>query len=166
MNKDIDIDHILRTFNAQRVRFLLIGGMNFSLQHHPQSTFDVDLWIDDTEANRGACEQALAVLGAEWGRGDADWGPTSEKSPGWLASQGVFSLNSPYGPIDIFRTVKGLGDWEASFANAMAGGTAAGTEFYGLGDQDMLRCQLVLNAGEQKLDRIAFLKRKVGEANP
>ena len=163
---DIDIDYILKTFNACRVKFILIGGMNFSLRHRPYSTFDVDLWIEDTDANRALCEQALSALNAEWGHNDADWGLTREKMSGWLEVQGVYSLNTPHGPIDVFRSVKGLGDWSASFAAAISETTRVGTPYFGLSDKDMLQCQLVLDEPQKKLDRIQVLSEKLQKESP
>jgi hypothetical protein len=162
------LNHILQTFNACQVKYLLIGGMNFALRHQPYTTYDVDLWIEDTDANRAACEQALARLGAEWGRNDDDWGPTHTKGAGWLESQGVFSLHSPFGSIDIFRAVAGLTDWQASNVEAVPFQTDGGTSFRGLSDADMLRCQLALEPAQQKAERIRVLqnlisRRKVDE---
>jgi hypothetical protein len=163
---DIDFDHIFRTFNQFDVRYILIGGMNFSLRHREYTTYDVDLWIDDTEDNRAACERALAVLGAEWGLADSDWGPTRSKSPGWLAFQGVYALHTPHGSIDVFRDVKGLGDWQTSFANSIVETTTSGIPYRGLSDEDMLLCQLALDAHQQKIDRIQVLKAKIQKGQP
>jgi hypothetical protein len=160
----MDIDRILQIFNECHVQYLLIGGMNFALRHRPYTTYDIDLWIEDTELNRSACERALATLGAEWGRSDEDWGPTREKKSGWLESQGVFSLNCPFGSVDIFRAVKGLGDWATSHAQSLAESTKEGTPYRGLSDTDMLRCQLALEASQQKIERIRVLQERLGQA--
>ena len=90
----MNVDLILDTLNRHHVDYLLIGGMNFLLRHQPALTFDVDVWIDDTDENRARCEAALGELGAEWGRTDAERGPVANRAPGWLAQQGVFSVNS------------------------------------------------------------------------
>jgi hypothetical protein len=52
----------------------------------------------------------------------------------------VYSLNSPHGAIDIFRSVTGLPDWAASRQTAVREATGAGTIYYGISDQDMLAC--------------------------
>jgi hypothetical protein len=64
----MNVDRILETFNRQQVAYLLIGGMNFLLGHKPVLTYDVDLWVEDTEENLRRCEAALAELDAEWRR--------------------------------------------------------------------------------------------------
>lgn len=158
MLRTINVDVILQTFNDCGVRYMLIGGMNFSIRHAPYTTEDIDLWIEDSGTNRAACQRALAMLDAEWGKGDEDWGPVSEKPDGWLMRQGVFSLYSPHGAIDIFRAVTGLADWESSFAQVVVEQTAIGTKYYGLSDADMLRCQMALKATDQKAERIRTLR--------
>lgn len=165
----MNVDLILATLNRHAVDYLLIGGMNFLLRHQPVLTFDVDVWIDDTEANRARCEAALGELGAEWGRTDAEWGPVVSRAPGWLAQQGVFSVNSAAGPIDIFRSVEGLASWRQSQAAAVAARTQQGTPYFGLSDEDMLKCQLALDESARKQDRVRYLQKLLegqGERGP
>ena len=52
----MNVDRILAAMRDHSVRCLLIGGMNYLLRHEPVLTYDVDLWIEDTEANRRRCE--------------------------------------------------------------------------------------------------------------
>jgi hypothetical protein len=155
---DVNVDEILMTMNRLGCRFLLIGGMNFMLRHEPILTYDVDLWIEDREDNRCCCELALLELGAEWGATEDVWGPVSGLESGWLDRQHVFSLITPHGAIDIFRSVFGLDDWQACWQRATSETTASGVEYRGLSDEDMLQCQLALSEGEQKQDRIRALR--------
>jgi hypothetical protein len=155
----MNIDHILAVFNRHEVGYLLIGGVNFLLRHKPVLTFDVDFWIEDSASNRRRCELALAELGAEWGRTESDWGPVAALPPRWLAQQPVFCLTSPHGAVDIFRSVQGLREWAASYATSVSGRTAAGTDYRGLSDQDMLACQLSLPPESRKNDRIQELQK-------
>lgn len=160
----MNADKILETFNKFQVDYLLIGGVNFMLRHEAILTFDIDLWIDDTEENLRRCSAALAALDAEWGQTDADWGLVAAKPPGWLSRQGVYSLHSPHGAIDIFRYVTGLADWQSSFATAKAEATSGGVAYHGISDEDMLRCQLALDAGAQKASRIKRLEQELKKA--
>ena len=48
----MNIDEILATMNRHGCQFLLIGGMNFMLRHQPILTYDVDLWVEDSDENR------------------------------------------------------------------------------------------------------------------
>jgi len=159
----MDVDRILSTFNRHGVEYLLIGGMNFLLRHGATLTFDVDLWIHDTEENRRRCEQALAELEAQWGPDDESWGPVARLSAGWLSRQPVYCLTSPSGAIDIFRRVLGLPDWDRCYERAPLEKTAGGVAYRGLSDLDMLLSQEALPEGERKSDRIAQLRRILGE---
>jgi len=158
-------DFILQTLNDSHVDYLLIGGMNFLFRHRPVLTYDIDVWIDDTAENRARCEAALAALEAEWGTSDDDWQPVARRKPGWLARQGVFSLVSPYGSIDVFRSVRGLEDWRACRARAVTARTSAGVAYMGLSDQDMLQCQLALPEQQQRTERIEILRRAIENAD-
>jgi hypothetical protein len=140
----MNLDRIFDTFNQHGVAYLLIGGMNFMLRHQPILTFDVDLWIDDRDDNRARCELALAALDAEWGDTDTTWEPVANKPAGWLA-----------------RTVPGLGGWQSSFQTAIAEATSSGIRYYGISDEDMLRCQLALDAALQKTSRMQVLQSKL-----
>lgn len=157
----MDIDQIFDALNRHQVAYLLIGGMNFFLRHSPVVTMDIDLWIDGTAENRGRCEQALAELDAEWGPTETDWLPVARLTPDWLSRQALFCLTSPHGSIDIFRSVRGLGDWTQSAARAEKRATSAGVPYLALCDADMLQCQLALPEDSQKLDRIRTLKKSL-----
>jgi len=161
---NMNVDQILETFHRHQVAYILIGGVNFLVQHAPVLTYDVDLWIEDTPPNLDRCEKALADLQAEWGPSENDWQPVADKKPGWLAGQTVFCLTSPHGAIDVFRGVAGLESWSACRGRAPALHTAAGTVFRGLSDEDMLRCQLALPEAERKADRVRALRKALGEA--
>ncbi len=154
----MNVDHIIDVCNRRCVAFILIGGMNFMLRHAPVLTYDVDLWIEDTPENLANTERALAELNAEWGNTDADWGPVDKKPADWLSGQAVFCLTSPFGAIDVFRTVRGLAGWRDSFSRAVSARTAAGVPYVALSDEDMLRCQYALDESSRNRDRIAHLE--------
>ena len=160
---NMNVDRILKTFNGHGVEYLLIGGMNFLLRHTPVVTFDLDLWINDTTENLRRCERALAALKAEWGKTEDEWEPVARRRAGWLESQGVFCLTCPYGAIDIFRRVSGLGDWPASRATAVTARTGTGVPYLGLSDEDMLRSQQAVPDSEKRRERMRVLKNALGK---
>jgi len=160
----MEFEHIVATMNCCGCEFLLIGGFNFSLRHRPYTTLDVDFWIKDTKENRDCCELALVALDAEWGATEDEWGHVKRIPAGWLAAQHVFSLLTPHGPVDIFRSVAGLGTWEESAARAYDGNCKDGTAYRGLSDEDMLRSQLALSEGERKFDRIRVLENALRQS--
>jgi hypothetical protein len=154
----MNVDRILKTFNRHKVAYLVIGGVNFMLRHAPVLTYDVDLWVEDTEENLARCAAALAALRAEWGPTDADWGPVARLPAGWLRRRPLFCLTSPHGAVDIFRTVRGLPDWRGCCARAHAGRTGGGVPYRGLSDRDTLRSQAALPAADRKPDRMRVLR--------
>lgn len=160
----MSVDAILAMMNRFQVQFLLIGGMNFALQHLPVLTFDVDLWIEDTPANRQRCHLALSELQAEWGKDDQDWKRVAERTQAdWLVGQAVFCLASPDGAVDIFREVPGLTDWQSAFDRSAEHTTDAGVPYRGISDADMLACQLALPQAQRKHERIRYLRALLGE---
>lgn len=160
----MNVDRILETMNGCGVSHLLIGGMNFLLQHGGPLTYDVDLWIEDTEVNRTRCERALAELGAGWGVTEEEWGPVAQIPAGWLSRQPIFCLTSPSGAIDVFRSVEGLSDWHEANAEARQEATAIGVAYRGLSDDGMLRSQLALEEGDHNQARIHALRRALAVA--
>lgn len=161
----MDVDRILKTFNAHQVQYLLIGGLNFLPRHQPVLTYDVDLWIEDSPANRRSTEAALVERQAEWGPSEADWRPVSAWGEGWSDRQAVFCLSAPAGAIVIFRTVRGLAVWSEWRQRAFSSVTAAGTPYWGLSDSDMLLCQTSLPEAAQKLDRIRVLRQAIQQVS-
>jgi hypothetical protein len=158
----MNVEAILKAFNDAKVRYMLIGGMNFFLRHEPVSTYDVDLWIDDETQNKGIAAKALVALKAEWGPTEKDWRPVSADAS-WMKGQGCFCLTSPSGAIDVFLSVEGLqNQFEECYGRAVRETTLGGTPYLALSDMDMLRCQEALPEQFRKLDRMRVLKSKIG----
>ncbi len=157
----MNVDAVLTTLGERQVEYLLIGGMNFLLRHQPVLTFDIDVWINDTDANRSRCEQALVDMQAEWGPTEAEWRAVSTFAPGWLRRQSMFCLTTIHGALDVFRVLPGLSSWLMSAATAVECRTSFGTACMGLCDADMLRCQEALEENDRKQDRMAFLRNQL-----
>jgi hypothetical protein len=163
----VNVDAILTSLNGHRVEYLLIGGMNFLLRHKPVLTFDVDVWIHDTADNRRRCEEALAVMDAQWGPTQAEWGPVTALRKDWLSRQSVFCLTTPHGAVDVFRVLPGVPSWAEASTASVECRTAGGASCRGLCDADMLRCQEALDESERKPDRVAYLRHLLsGERRP
>jgi hypothetical protein len=158
----VNADAILEVFSKRGVDAILIGGMNFLIQHQSTAlTYDVDLWVEDTEANLSKTAEALRELGARWGRDDASWGPIPEGFA-WLRRQNIYCLTSAHGAIDIFREVRGLeGQWAACRARCADAKTATGIPFISLSDRDMISCQMALPEGERRIERVRYLEQRL-----
>ena len=157
----MNVDEILRTLNQEQVDYLLIGGMNFLLRHLPELTWDVDIWVKDDAENLAKLNRALGLLGAEWGRTETEWRPVAADSR-WLLAQEVFCLTTAHGALDAFREVRGLeGRYRDCKSRGVRTQTAAGIQFIGLSDEDMLACQEALPVEERKERRIQVLREAI-----
>jgi hypothetical protein len=159
----MNVDRILGEFNAANADYILIGGMNFLLRHLPEVTYDVDLWVEDSPPNLERVNLALRNLGAGWGRTEATWGPVPTDWT-WLRAQALFCLTTQWGAVDIFRDVRGLeGRYAECRATAINAATSTGVSFRGLSDGHMLETQLALETKDQKPNRIARLRKALGQ---
>ncbi|HLX64233.1 MAG TPA: hypothetical protein VKX17_23375 [Planctomycetota bacterium] len=157
----MDVERILRTLSQHGVDYILIGGMNFLINHSGPLTYDVDVFVRDTPENLRELNFALQELACEWGRGTEDWKRVPD-DPRWLETQAVYCLASPHGAFDIFRAVKGLEDgFDACLARAQIRSLKDGEMYYSLSDEDMLRCQEALPESERKKGRVEVLRRAI-----
>lgn len=155
----MNIDRILAELNSANVDYLLIGGVNFLLRHGGPLTFDVDVWVEDSDQNLTRLVAGLVRLHAEWGKSDATWGPIANEI-NWLKSQSVFCMLTAAGSLDVFREVRGLeGRYNECRQRAIESKTSNGVPFRGLADGDMLQTQLALEVSDQKADRVSILKQ-------
>ncbi len=161
----MDVEHILRTLNSHGVEYILVGGMNFLLNHSGPLSYEVGLFVNDTPANRCELNFALQELRCEWGPG-MDHLKAVSGDPQWLERQPVYCLTSPHGAIDIFRAVKGLEDgYEPCKARAEVRSMQDGEIYFSLSDEDMLRSQLALPETEQIKNRIETLRTSIQKRN-
>ena len=157
----MDVEQLLRTLSQQGVDYILIGGMNFLINHGGPLTYDVDVLIRDTPENRRELNFALQELRCEWGPAADDWKRVSN-DPRWLETQDVYCLTSPHGALDIFRKIKGLNDnFDTILSRAQLRSMQDGEMYYSLSDEDMLRCQEALPETARKNDRIATLRAAI-----
>ncbi len=61
---EMDQRDLLREFNAQNVRYLIVGGYAYSHYAEPRATKDLDLFIDNSPENATRVFAALAAFGA------------------------------------------------------------------------------------------------------
>jgi len=59
----VDIDGLLRSLNAHRVRFLVIGATAFPVYGYARATLDLDIFIEATEENAARVRAALTEFG-------------------------------------------------------------------------------------------------------
>jgi hypothetical protein len=154
----MNVDNILGRLSAEKVDYLLIGGMNFLLRHQPELKFDVDVWARDTPANLQRLNLALRALGGAWGPTEKQWAPVPEDWR-WLEMQTVFCLTTDHGALDIFREVRGLeGRYEECRKAATRAKTASRVPFISLSDEHTLVCRNALPAPGRRLADSSFAR--------
>jgi hypothetical protein len=62
-----DLKELLRAFNDQAVKFLIVGGYAFGVHAEPRATKDLDIFVRSDEDNSKAIFRALAQYGAPLG---------------------------------------------------------------------------------------------------
>ncbi len=59
----MDTEKLLRSLNARRVRYVIIGATAFPVHGYARATLDVDLFIEPTEENARRVREALSDFG-------------------------------------------------------------------------------------------------------
>ncbi len=94
-----DFRDLLRVFNEEKVRYLIVGGYALIKHSEPRYTKDLDLWVSPDEENAGRVFQALIRYGA----------PVSSMSPVDFTKAGYFfTMGLAPNRIDILFDLKGL----------------------------------------------------------
>jgi hypothetical protein len=99
-----DWTDLLRIFNAEEVRYLVVGGHAVMFYSEPRFTKDLDLWVEASAENAERVRRALARFRA----------PLAGLSAADFATQGSFyQIGRPPVRVDILMPVDGV-----SFAEA------------------------------------------------
>jgi len=101
---DILDDELLRfwrSLNANKVRYIMVGGFATRFHGFNRNTDDLDLWLEDDLKNRKKLRESFIELGY----GDFPSLETMEFLPGWTS----FYVGNVI-ELDIMTTMKGLED--------------------------------------------------------
>ena len=104
MSVNSDFKELLSIFNADQVRYLVIGGYAVVKYTEPRYTKDLDLWISVDTANAAAVFRALQAFGA----------PLTGLTEQDFSQEGYFyQMGVPPIRVDILMSVPGLAFEEA-----------------------------------------------------
>ena len=93
-----DFSDLLRLFNANQVRYLVIGGYALMQYAEPRYTKDLDLWISADAINAEAVYRALREFGA----------PLTDLTAADFAQEGYFyQMGVPPVRVDILMGIPG-----------------------------------------------------------
>lgn len=90
---DEDILRLWKYLEANKVRYIMIGGFATNLHGYNRATKDIDIWIEDTLANRKNLRKALK----EQGSGDYEPIERIDFITGWVN----FQLSKFINKLDI-----------------------------------------------------------------
>jgi predicted nucleotidyltransferase len=94
-----DFKEFLELLNANKVRYLIVGGYAVSYYSRPKFTNDIDVWIDNSETN---AEKVLKVL-TEFGFEDLDIDKEDLFNPNMIIQLGYAPIR-----IDLLMGIKQL----------------------------------------------------------
>jgi predicted nucleotidyltransferase len=102
-----DFTDLLKLFNDNNVKYLVIGGYAFIQYAEPRYTKDLDLWISTEAANATAVFRALRDFGA----------PLAGMTEQDFAEEGYFyQMGVPPVRVDILMGIPGI-EFETAWAN-------------------------------------------------
>lgn len=153
MNLSSDYKELLQLLSTHGARYLIIGGYAFGFHARPRFTHDLDIWVSPTRDNALAVYRALAHFGApldQLGVGLKDLEKTDQ----------FIRIGQPPGsPIDLHTAVKGLGDFEDSWARRVEADMAGTTIFY-LSIDDLLRSKQAAGRSKDLKDSQDIIRLK------
>jgi hypothetical protein len=94
-----DFEELLKVFNDNGVKYLIVGGHAVMLYTEPRYTKDLDIWIEASEENGANAFRALAKFGA----------PLAGLTAADFAREGFFyQIGIPPARVDILMSVDGI----------------------------------------------------------
>lgn len=94
-----DFSDLLRLFNDNNVRYLVIGGYAVTQHAEPRFTKDLDLWISTDPSNAQAVYKALREFGA----------PLAQMTADDFAEEGYFyQMGNPPSRVDVLMGIPGI----------------------------------------------------------
>jgi hypothetical protein len=136
-----DFRDILRAFNAQRVKYLVVGGFAFGAYTEPRATKDIDLWIGNDRENAEGVFRALAEFGA----------PLAGMTPADFMDGSIFQMGQPPERIDILQNIDGI-SFDEAWKNRVEGAIDEDTPATVISRDDLIRNKLASGREQDLLD--------------
>ena len=131
----------LRAFNANAVKYLIIGAHVFGVHAQPRATRDLDLFIRSDNANAKAVFKALAEFGA----------PMGGISPADFADGSIFQIGQPPDRIDILQQIDGV-TFDEAWENRIEGSIDDEIPASVISREDLIRNKLASGREQDILD--------------
>jgi hypothetical protein len=136
-----DFSDLLRLFNDNNVKYLVIGGYAVIQYAEPRYTKDLDLWISTDVANAKAVFRALKEFGA----------PLADLTEDDFAEEGYFyQMGVPPVRVDVLMGIPGLSFAEAWQRRVNVDFDDLSVSF--IGKQDLITVKLASGRPQDLLD--------------
>jgi predicted nucleotidyltransferase len=136
-----DLKDLLRAFNDQGVRYLIVGGYAFGVHAEPRATKDLDLFIRSDADNSNAVFSALTQYGA----------PLGGLSPADFMDGTTFQIGQPPTRIDILQHIDGIA-FDEAWENRIEGLVDGEIPIAVISRDDLIRNKLASGREQDILD--------------
>jgi hypothetical protein len=94
-----DFKEFIASLNANKVRYLVVGGYAVAFHGHPRYTKDLDVWIERTPQNAARMLKALEQFG---------FGSLGLTKEDFLAPDRIIQMGLPPNRIDVLTDLEGV----------------------------------------------------------
>jgi predicted nucleotidyltransferase len=136
-----DFKDLLRAFNANAVKYLIIGGHALSVHSEPRTTKDLDLFIGSEPENAKAAFRALTQFGA----------PLQGMSEADFVDGTTFQIGQPPNRIDVLQQISGI-TFDEAWANRIDGSIDGEVQAPVISREDLIRNKLASGREQDLLD--------------
>jgi len=136
-----DLKELLRAFNDQAVKFLVVGGYAFGVHAEPRATKDLDIFVRSDEENSNAVFRALAQYGA----------PLGGLTPSDFMDGTTFQIGQPPARIDILQHIDGV-TFDEAWENRIEGIIDGQIQAAVISRDDLIRNKLASGREQDILD--------------
>lgn len=151
-----DFKDLLRAFNANAVKYLIVGAHAFGVYAEPRATKDLDLFIRSDMENARATFKALAEFGA----------PLGKLSPNDFADGTTFQIGQPPDRIDILQKIDGI-TFEEAWENRVEGSIEGKILASVISRRDLIRNKLASGRDQDLLDvKVLRAAEAIDQSNP
>lgn len=136
-----DLKELLRAFNDQAVKYLIVGGYAFGVHAEPRATKDLDIFVRSDEENSKAVFRALAQYGA----------PLRDLTVADFMDGATFQIGQPPARIDILQQIDGI-TFDEAWANRIEGLIDGQIQAAVMSRDDLIRNKLATGREQDELD--------------
>lgn len=136
-----DLKELLRAFNEQGVKYLIVGGYAFGVHAEPRATKDLDIFVRSDEENSKKIFRALIQYGA----------PLADFTSSDFMDGTTFQIGQPPARVDILQRIDGV-TFDQAWENRIEGFVDEQIKAAVISKQDLIRNKLATGREQDRLD--------------